>query len=302
MGIAILLLGVAAGGGVLLIFVSMARTPAPAGGLRGQLDAAFQGVTERLGERERSRGRPTLEERLARAGLRLRPSEYIVMQAGAAGALGLLAILRFGVSPAVPLAAGIGAFLPGLFVRFRISHRLRRLNNQLSDVLSLMANSLKAGHALPQTLEVIANESRPPIAEEFARCVREMNLGGTVEESLGHMVKRIESDDLDLMVTAVAIHRTVGGNLAEILDNIAFTIRERVRIKGQIATLTASARSSGQLITSLPIILAVFMYFATPTYFKPMTESPIGWIIIAIAGFMIFLGNLVMGRVTAIEV
>ena len=104
------------------------------------------------------------------------------------------------------------------------------------------------------------------------------------------------------MVTAVAIHRTVGGNLAEILDNISHTIRERIRIKGEISTLTAQARASGQLITFLPIVLAVFMYFVTPTYFKPMTENFVGWILIGIAGFMIFLGNLIIGRIVAIEV
>ena len=132
--------------------------------------------------------------------------------------------------------------------------------------------------------------------------MREMNLGGSVEESLGHMVKRIESDDLDLMVTAVAIHRTVGGNLAEILDNIAYTIRERVRIKGEIQTLTAQARASGSIITALPILLAAFMFFVTPTYFQPMFSSIIGWILIVIGAFMIFIGNLIIRRIVAIEV
>jgi tight adherence protein B len=195
-----------------------------------------------------------------------------------------------------------GYFIPGFYVKFRQRARQKAFNNQLGDTLLLLSNALKAGYSFAQAVDTVAKNGTPPIATEFGRAVREMNLGGSVEESLGNMVKRVESEDLDLMVTAVAIHRTVGGNLAEILDNIAFTIRERVRIKGQIATLTASARSSGQLITGLPIILAVFMYFATPTYFKPMTESPVGWAIIGAAAFMIFLGNLVMGRVTAIEV
>src|SRR5439155_2151695 len=134
------------------------------------------------------------------------------------------------------------------------------------------------------------------------RAVREMNLGGSVEEALNNMVRRVDSEDLDLVVTAVSIHRTVGGNLAEILDNIAFTIRERVRIKGEISTLTAQARASGYLITALPIVLAAFMYFVTPTYFRPMFGSIIGWILLAIGGFMIFVGNLIIRRVVAIEV
>jgi tight adherence protein B len=106
----------------------------------------------------------------------------------------------------------------------------------------------------------------------------------------------------DLVTTAYSIHRTVGGNLAEILDNIAYTIRERVRIKGEIATLTAQARASGTLITFLPLVLATFMYFVTPTYFRPMFGSIIGWILIVIGAFMIFVGNLIIRRVVAIEV
>ena len=117
-----------------------------------------------------------------------------------------------------------------------------------------------------------------------------------------NITKRVISPDFDLVATAYSIHRTVGGNLAEILDNIAYTIRERVRIKGEIATLTAQARASGTLITALPIVLAAFMYFVTPTYFRPMFGSIIGWILLAIGGFMIFVGNLIIRRVVAIEV
>jgi tight adherence protein B len=279
---------------------------APPGNLRERLARIFQPAADRIGQGDVKKGKPSLQEELAKADLKLRTSEYLGIQVGLTVLLFLIAFIRFGGFPngiiQALIAGVVGYFIPGFYVKFRQRQRLKAFNNQLGDTLLLLSNALKAGYSFAQAIDTVSKNATPPIAEEFARCVREMNLGGTVEESLGHMVKRIESDDLDLMVTAVAIHRTVGGNLAEILDNIAFTIRERVRIKGQIATLTASARSSGQLITSLPIILAVFMYFATPTYFKPMTESPVGWIIIALAAFMIFLGNLVMGRVTAIEV
>jgi tight adherence protein B len=283
-----------------------AAAEAPPANLRDRLARIFQPAADRIGQGDAKKGKPSLQEQLAKADLKLRTSEYLGIQIGITVLLFLIAFIRFGGFPGgilqALIAGVIGYFIPGIYVKFRQSQRLKAFNNQLGDTLLLLSNALKAGYSFAQAIDTVSKNATPPIAEEFARCVREMNLGGTVEESLGHMVKRIESDDLDLMVTAVAIHRTVGGNLAEILDNIAFTIRERVRIKGQIATLTASARSSGQLITSLPIILAVFMYFATPTYFKPMTESPVGWIIIGAAGFMIFLGNLVMGRVTAIEV
>src|SRR5256886_12042919 len=128
-----------------------------------------------------------------------------------------------------------------------------------------------------------------------------MSLGGSPDESLANITKRVASEDFDLVSTAYSIHRTVGGNLAEILDNIAYTIRERVRIKGEIATLTAQARASGTLITFLPIVLATFMYFVTPTYFRPMFGSIIGWILIVIGGFMSFLVNLIIPPVGPIE-
>jgi len=329
MSITVIAFGVVAALGIMAIFMGIAQSrtasadlqsrladygvvdpthSAPAGGqappanFRERLSRIFQPAADRIGRGDVKKGKPSLQDQLAKADLKLRTSEYLGIQVGLVVVLALIGFISFGLGFQFLALGALGYFIPGFYVKFRQRARLKAFNNQLGDTLLLLSNALKAGYSFAQAIDTVSKNASPPIAEEFARCVREMNLGGTVEESLGHMVKRIESDDLDLMVTAVAIHRTVGGNLAEILDNIAFTIRERVRIKGQIATLTASARSSGQLITSLPIILAVFMYFATPTYFKPMTESPVGWIIIAVAGFMIFLGNLVMGRVTAIEV
>src|SRR5439155_25905387 len=149
--------------------------------------------------------------------------------------------------------------------------------------------------------DTVAKNAVPPIGDEFGRAVREMNLGGSPDEALMNITKRVVSEDFDLVSTAYSIHRTVGGNLAEILDNIAYTIRERVRIKGDIATLTAQARASGTLITFLPIVLAAFMYFVTPTYFRRMFGNFIGWILIVVASFMIFLVNLIIRRLVAWE-
>ncbi len=275
---------------------------APATSLRESLARIFQPAADRLSQGNVKKGRPSLQDQLAKADLKLRTSEFLGIQIAFVAGLGLIGFIRFGFFIQFILMAAAGYFIPGFYVKYRQRARLKAFNNQLGDTLLLLSNALKAGYSFAQAVDTVSKNASPPIADEFARAVREMNLGGTVEESLSHMVTRIESEDLDLMVTAVAIHRTVGGNLAEILDNIAFTIRERVRIKGQISTLTASARTSGQLITSLPIILSIFMYFATPTYFKPMTESVVGWVILGLAVIMIFLGNLVMKKVTAIEV
>jgi tight adherence protein B len=280
---------------------AQAAAPPPQG-FRESLARLFQPMQQAADERSKKRGKPTTQEQLAKADLKLRTSEYLMIQVGMVVLLALIGLLRFGFGIQFLVMGVAGYFIPGIYVRYRQSQRLKAFNNQLGDTLTLLSNALKAGYSFAQALDTVSKNASPPIADEFGRAVREMNLGGSVEEALGNMVKRIESDDLDLMVTAVAIHRTVGGNLAEILDNIAFTIRERVRIKGQIKTLTAQASSSGKLITALPIVLAVFMYFATPTYFKPMTENVVGWVILAAAGVMIFLGNLVMNKVTSIEV
>ncbi len=282
-----------------------ATTLPPATGARDMLNRLFQPAADRVGRGNAKKGKPSVAEQLGRADLKLRTSEYFMIQIGAAVLLGLVAAVRFGFPGGiiqVVIFAIAGYLIPGFYVKYRIGRRLKAFNGQLGDTLTLLSNALKAGYSFAQAIDTVAKNAVPPIADEFARAVREMNLGGSPDEALQNITKRIASADFDLVATAYSIHRTVGGNLAEILDNIAYTIRERVRIKGEIATLTAQARASGTLITFLPLVLATFMYFVTPTYFRPMFENFIGWILIAIGAFMIFVGNLIIRRVVAIEV
>jgi tight adherence protein B len=283
-----------------------ATTLPPASGMRETLNRLFQPAADRMGRGDTKKGKPSVSEQLLRADLKLRTSEYFMIQLGTTALLALIAGFRFGFNlgglPAIFIAAVIGYILPGRYVRYRIGRRLRAFNNQLGDTLTLLSNAIKAGYSFAQAIDTVAKNAVPPIADEFGRAVREMNLGGSPDEALQNITKRVASPDFDLVATAYSIHRTVGGNLAEILDNISYTIRERVRIKGEIATLTAQARASGTLITFLPIVLAVFLYFVTPSYFRPMFENFIGWVLIAIGAFMIFVGNLIIRRVVAIEV
>jgi tight adherence protein B len=278
----------------------------PASGLRESMNRLFQPAADRMGRGDVKKGKPSVAEQLVRADLKLRTSEFFMIQIASTVLLVLIAGLRFGFTlgsvPELFIAGFIGYIIPGRYVKYRIGRRLRAFNNQLGDTLTLLSNAIKAGYSFAQAIDTVAKNAVPPIADEFGRAVREMNLGGSPDEALQNITKRVESPDFDLVATAYSIHRTVGGNLAEILDNIAYTIRERVRIKGEIATLTAQARASGTLITFLPIVLAVFMYFVTPTYFRPMFDNFIGWILIAIGCFMIFIGNLIIRRVVAIEV
>ena len=268
---------------------------------RDTLNHLFQPMADRAGRGDAKKGKPSVAEQLQRADLKLRTSEYFLIQVGSAALFGLIAFWRWGIIQALIFVV-IGYLAPGFYVKYRVGARLKAFNAQLGDTLTLLSNALKAGYSFAQAIDTVAKNAVPPIGDEFARAVREMNLGGSPDEALNNITKRVASPDFDLVSTAYSIHRTVGGNLAEILDNIAYTIRERIRIKGEISTLTAQARASGTLITFLPIILAVFMYFVTPTYFRPMFSNIIGWILIVIGAFMIFLGNLIIRRVVAIEV
>jgi len=140
------------------------------------------------------------------------------------------------------------------------------------------------------------------MGEEMGRVVREVNLGLGMEEALSNLVRRIKSDDLDLMVTAIGVQQQVGGNLAEILDTIAFTIRERVRIKGEIRTLTAQGRYSGYLVAFLPIGIAVTLNFINPEFMQPLFTETIGRILLATGAIMMFIGFTAIRKITDIKV
>ena len=203
----------------------------------------------------------------------------------------------------------IGFFLPRFWLRRRKSGRLGAFNKQLPDTITLIANALRAGSSFLQAIELVVRESRPPISTEFSRVIREVNLGLPFDQALENMVRRVRSDDLELMATAISIQHQVGGNLAEILDSIAYTIRERIRIKGEIRTLTAQQRLSGYVVAGLPIGLALFLFVAAPGFMDPMFDNPpailglpAGVVILMFGGFMMFLGFLAIRRIVDIEV
>lgn len=238
---------------------------------------------------------------LARANLKLRVAEYYYIRIGAMLGLGLLlAVLRD------PLSGLIGAFLgymlPRMYVGRRIGGRLSAFNKQLPDTITLLSNSLRAGSSFLQSIELVSRESPAPMGEEMGRVVREVNLGLGMEEALANLVRRIKSDDLDLMVTAIGVQQQVGGNLAEILDTIAFTIRERVRIKGEINTLTAQGRMSGYLVAFLPIGIAVTLNFINPAFMQPLFTQLLGQILLAVGGVMMVIGFIAIQKIVDIKV
>jgi tight adherence protein B len=252
---------------------------------------------------------------IARADLKLKPSEFLAIWIGAIIGLPFLFIVASLALPALrsPLALIVGAFLGFLLPRFwlnrRKAGRLGAFNKQLPDTITLLANGLRAGSSFLQAVELVVRESRPPMSTEFSRVIREVNLGLPFEQALENMVRRVRSDDLELMATAINIQHTVGGNLAEILDSIAYTIRERIRIQGEIRTLTAQQRLSGYVVGFLPIGLAGFLFVAAPHFMDPMFQKPpealglpLGMVILAFGGFMMFIGFMLIRRIVDIEV
>lgn len=221
-----------------------------------------------------------LSTELARADLKLRPAEFVAMWIASpfvflAGGI-LLGFIFAGFQNPVALVAMflIGAYFPRWYLGFRQRRRLRAFGQQLPDTITLLANSLRAGSSFLQGIELVTREARPPISEEFERVVREMSLGVALQPALNNLSRRVASEDLELMVTAINIQSQVGGNLATVLDSIAFTIRERVRIQGEIQVLTSMQRYSGYVITLLPIGLAGILFLISPTYIVPMLQKP----------------------------
>jgi len=252
---------------------------------------------------------------LARADLRLKPSEFLFIWGGSiVGVPVAMFILGFFLTALQsPIALLIGALIGFLIPRFWLSRRkggrLNAFNKQLPDTITLIANALRAGSSFLQAIELVVRESRPPISTEFSRVIREVNLGLPFEQALENMVRRVRSDDLELMATAISIQHQVGGNLAEILDSIAYTIRERIRIKGEIRTLTAQQRLSGYVVGFLPIALAGFLFVAAPGFMDPMFANPpniaglpAGVIILIFGGIMMFIGFMLIRRIVDIEV
>ena len=310
----IYILGAAAAVGILLFFGGLAGRQVPATSFEdeygGGVDAppqtpreVFTGAMDSFNRILTSRPRSSrVADNLARADLKLRVSEYAL--AVAAMMVGVFLVVYL-INHSLLIAVLFGAaayFIPGFYVKYRQRKRFRALNNQLGDTILLLSNALKAGYSFAQAMATIARSAPVPMADEFNRAVREMNLGITVDDALDHMNARIESDDFDLMVTAVQIHRVVGGNLAEILDTIAFTIRERIRIQGEIRTLTAQARASGYIITALPFGLSAILILISPSYMLPMFHSILGIGMLIVAAVMMLVGYSIVRKIATIEV
>ena len=268
---------------------------------RELVERLLRPAAESLSQRRTAGGRPTLAEDLGRAGLNITPAEYLLVRIGATALGALIGLFRFGISVGPLILGAVGFVLPPLVVRYLQRRRRDRFNEQLAGMLQLLSNSLKTGYAIDRALDTVAAKSPPPVSTEFERVTTEIALGTSVEDALSGLLLRIDSPDLEFIVTAILLHVRVGGNLAEVLDNISDTLRDRLQTKRDMAVLTAQSRASATIITGLPILLALGLYIFVPGYFAPMTSTVIGYVLLGVAGFLILVGNLLITRMTALE-
>ena len=244
-----------------------------------------------------------LDLRLHRAGIPLKEGEFLAFNAFTALVASLLGLIfSRGRLLQTLLFLLVGLILPQLYLLRKEKASMAALSGQIADSLILMANSLRAGHSFLQSMEMVAREMAPPISREFRRALQEMNLGIPVESTLVAMGERAGNEDLELMITAVLIQRQVGGNLAEILDTIAETIRERVRIQGEIKTLTAQGRISGVIICILPLAIAGFITVINPGYLDSLFSHPLGKAMIGIGVAGQILGIFSIRKIIQIDV
>ena len=242
---------------------------------------------------------------LARADLKFKVAEYFVLIALSILVGGLFAWFIGNQHPVSALiGALLGAFAPRFYVKRQQAQRLQKFNDQLSDMLNLMVNGLRAGYSTMQAMEAISKELPSPINDEFRRVVQEMQIGIPMETALENLLRRIPSPDLDFVVTAINVQREVGGNLSEILDNISFTIRERVRIKGEVRVLTSQVRTSGSVLSLIPFFLTLVLWFLNPEYLMSVTQGGVyctAGIICVVLG-LIGSSYFIMMRIADIEV
>jgi tight adherence protein B len=246
---------------------------------------------------------------LSRADMKLTVGEFLMIRAGAAVVgfvLGFIVLSSVLAIPVIGAVAGlvlglVGFIIPVFVASFKAGRRRKAFVNQLGDTITLMANSLRAGYSLLQTMELVSKEAKDPIADEFSRVVREVGLGISLKQALDHLLERVPSDDVDFLITAINIQHEVGGNLAQILTTIGHTIRERVRIKGEIGVLTAQVKLSGTIVTLVPIGLAGFLFIINPGYMGALFAWP--FILMPVASLiMTGIGGFAMKKIATIEV
>ena len=257
-----------------------------------------------VGERFASAGgfNARLDERLEQAGLPIRAGEFVALTVvvGMAGTLFGAILLPHIIF--VLMIGAVGAFVPYMWMQRGRAKRMKAMEEQLGDTLAILASSLRAGHSFLQALDMVAKEIGEPSATEFQRVVAEIRLGRPVDDALWAMADRVDSDDLRWAVIAVNIQREVGGNLAEVLDIVANTVRERAYVRRQVRVLSAEGRFSIAILIALPFLIFLYISVVNGEYVEPLFTTTIGKVLLAIGAFLMGLGVIVMRKIVKIDV
>lgn len=216
------------------------------------------------------------ELKAQQANLPVTGQEYMMLVGGSAVLFFvLLAIATLQLSEPLMFAVGWVIFA-SLYVQFKAKRRMKQFTNQLGDAIAMMSNAIKSGFTFQQAMDIVAKEIKGPISEEFVRALNEIQLGVTLEEALEGICQRVKDDDFEMVAMSVVIQRQVGGNLSQILDTVGETIRDRIKLRGEIKSLTAEGVISGWTIALLPVIVGAFCNVANPDYFKGMLDTDFG--------------------------
>jgi tight adherence protein B len=243
----------------------------------------------------------TLQTELLRAGLMLRPSEFLIIS-GICALTGSFAGLKLGHSVIFGVLLLLaGAAAPYMHMKSKQGARQRQISNQLPDALDLLSSSLRSGHSFLRGLQVVVTQMSPPITEEFERAIDEVRLGQSLDLALTHILDRTGNYDLELVISAVQTQLSIGGNLAEIMDNISGMIRERVRLAGEIAAATAEGRMSAGILGGMPFAMAFLISVVSPGYMNPLLHSTFGLILLAAAGGMMLTGIIIIKKMLEID-
>lgn len=237
---------------------------------------------------------------LEQAGARMRPADYVLLVICATFTAAIVGFILGG--PLAALLFGIACpILARLVLKIMTSRRRAQFDAQLGDTLQMLSGGMRAGHSLLRSIDAVAQEAQSPTREEFTRIVAEARLGRDLRDSLTDAAARLHSEDFLWTAQAIEIHREVGGDLAEVLDHVAETIRERSQIKGQVRALSAEGRLSAYVLIALPTGMFFYLNLANPTYIRTLFTHPVGWVMLVAAVILLGLGTFWLSRVVKIK-
>lgn len=242
------------------------------------------------------------ERKLEEAGMSVTPEEFFVLRLLVAVGAGCFAALISSSTLMIFVLAGAGFLAPYMYMEQKRKKRLQLISYQLIDVLAIMANAMRAGFSFMQAMQLAGKEMPDPLGPEFERVIREVGLGISLEEAFQNLLKRLPNTELEVVVNAILIQRTGGGNMAELMETMEETVRGRIRVLEELKTLTAQGRMSSWVITILPIALGLYLNAVSPDYFQPMLHHPLGWVMLGFAGISIIIGWSVIQKIIQIEV